>query len=244
MTLLMSENCLGFFPANGFFSVLFLAGLIYESQTWLRLCTNEDGTTHNLVLDVNAYRIYEVIYDEEEAKKTPGLSKRWFHAKFLEELVYDFIFPGRSMNAVADTDSMVSNTSTHALSIRSFALFGQGNHEEGVYDLTGSYGRECYLAAVPTVRITKGALGRGYFHHRLDGMRHNWIPALRTTHCQWCYYKLHNEYDEKDRKHFRKALQQNRERIQRCLVCQVTLCPVCDNDHGANLSAYTRVNIL
>ena len=196
------------------------------------------------VAGVNAYRIYEVIYDEEDAKKTPGLPKRWSHAKFLEELVYDFIFPGRSINAVADTDSMVSNTLTHALSIRSFALFGQGEHEEGVYDLTGSYGRECYLRAVPTVRITKGALGGGYFRHRLDGMRHNWIPASRTSHCQWCYYKLHNEYDEKDRKHFHKALHQNREQIQRCLVCHVNLCPVCDNDfHGANLSAYTRVNI-
>jgi hypothetical protein len=36
---------------------------------------------------VNAYRIYEVIYDEEEAKKM----KRWSHTKFLEEFVYDFI---------------------------------------------------------------------------------------------------------------------------------------------------------
>ena len=94
------------------------------------------------VAGVNAYCIYEVIYNDEEAKKTPGLPKRWSHAKFLEELVYDFIFPGRSMNAVADTDSMVSNTSTRALSILSFALFGQGEHKEGVYDLTSSYGRE------------------------------------------------------------------------------------------------------
>ena len=102
-----------------------------------------------------------MIYDEEEAKKTPGLSKRWSHAKFLEELVYDFIFLGRSMNAVADTDLIVSNTSTHALSIRSFALFGQGNHEEGVYDPTGSYGRECYLAAVG--ENYKGSPGKRVF---------------------------------------------------------------------------------
>jgi len=59
-------------------------------------------------------------------------------------------------------------------------LFGQGEHKEGVYDLTGSYGRECYLAAVPTARITKGALAgeiyaiglmacgtTGYLHHVL-----------------------------------------------------------------------------
>jgi len=34
------------------------------------------------VAGVNAYRIYEVIYDEEVAKQTPGLPKRWTHAKF------------------------------------------------------------------------------------------------------------------------------------------------------------------
>jgi hypothetical protein len=48
------------------------------------------------VAGVNAYKIYEVMYDEEEAKKTSGLPPRWTHARFLEELIYDFIFPGRS----------------------------------------------------------------------------------------------------------------------------------------------------
>jgi len=105
------------------------------------------------VAGVNAYRIYEVIYDEEETKKTPGLPKRWSHAKFLEELVYDFISPGRSINAVTEDTELMSSTTTHALSICSFALFGQGEHEEGVYNLTESDGRECYLAAVPKVRV-------------------------------------------------------------------------------------------
>ncbi len=107
-------------------------------------------------------------------------------AKFLEELVYDFIFPGRSKNVDDDTNSM-SNTSCHSISICSFSLFGQGDDEEGVYDLTSSYGKECYLAVVPTVRITKGAMEGGYFCCRLDGMRHNWIPAARTSCCQYCY---------------------------------------------------------
>jgi hypothetical protein len=113
-----------------------------------------------------------------------------------------------------------------------------------VYDLTSSYGRECYLVAVPTVRITKGAMTGGYFRRRLDGMRHNGIPAAKSSHCQYCYYKLNNEYDEKLRPHLRKALHQNRSGIQRCLVCHVNLCPACDNEfHGADLSAYTRVNM-
>ena len=90
----------------------------------------------------------------------------------------------------------------------------------------------------------EGSPGRRDLRHRLDGMWHNWIPASNTSHCQWCYYKLHNVYDEKDRKHFRKALQQNWEWIQRRLVCHVHLCPVCDNDfYHANFSAYLRVNM-
>ncbi len=135
------------------------------------------------VAGVNAYRICEVIYNKEDSKKMPGLPKRWSHAKFLEELVYDLIFSGRSTNRVANKESM-SNTSTHALSICLFALFGQEENEEGVFDLTSNYGKECYFAALLTVRITKGALTGGYFCQMLDGMQHNWIPASRTSHSQ------------------------------------------------------------
>jgi len=38
-----------------------------------------------------------------------------------------------------------------------------------------------------------------------------------------------------------KALQQNREQIQQCLVCHVNLCPVCDNSFfGSDLSSFSR----
>ena len=56
---------------------------------------------------VNAYKIYEVLYNEEDAKKILGLPPRWTHARFLEEPVYDFIFPGRSKNnVVIDPESI------------------------------------------------------------------------------------------------------------------------------------------
>jgi hypothetical protein len=183
------------------------------------------------------------MYDEEEAKKTPGLPPRWTHVRFLEELVYDFIFPGRSKNnVVIDPESMGNSDSsarTEASSICSFAVFGQGNDcDEGVFDLRSSICRKLYLQAIPTVRISKGALEGGYFRHRLDGMRHNWIHAKEADHCQWCYYQLMNEVAEEDRRHFTKSLRQNR-RIQ--LVCHVNLCPQCDNSfHGADLSTFSR----
>jgi hypothetical protein len=198
------------------------------------------------VAGVNAYKIYEVLYDKEDATKTPGLPPWWTHARFLEELVYDFIFPGQSKyNVVIDPESTGnSNLSarTEASSICSFAVLGQGHdHDDGVFDLRSSIGRKQYLQVVSTVRISKGALEGGYFRHLLNGMRHNWIPAKEADHCQWCYYQLMNKVPEEDSRHFTSSLRQNRRRIQRCLVCLVNLCPQCENSfHGADLSANSR----
>ena len=191
------------------------------------------------VAGVNAYKIYEVMYEEERKKGTPGLPPKWTHARFLEELVYDFIFPKRSVNNADD--------STNTTSIRSFSSFGQGSGgdaDESIvsYDLNTSWGRKTYLDENPTVRITRRAIEDGHFRYRLDGLRHNMIPCNKDSHCQWCYYKLMNDYDKKERKNMTDALRQNRQSVRRCLVCHVNLCPQCDNDfHGAQLSAHTKV---
>ena len=185
------------------------------------------------VAGVNAYRIYEVIYDEEVKKKMPDLPPRWTHARFLEELVYDFVFRGRSTTKVCDTDS--TSSQSQPPSIRSFSSFGQQLLHGKMYDLTCRLGRSEYLKDVPT----KTALERNLFRHRLDGMRHNWIPANVADHCQYCYYKYMNEYDESVKCHY-KGLKQNRSRVMHCLVYHVNLCPECDNAfHGADLSAYS-----
>jgi len=189
------------------------------------------------VAGVNAYKIYEVMYEEEVAKKTPGLPKKWTHAQFLEELVYDFIFPKRSVN---DMDGK----STNATSIRSFSSFGQGPGDEdnGEYDLTSSWGRKTYLEEVPILRITRRAIKDGHFGHHLDGMRHNSICCMKDSHCQWCYYKLMNNCNKHERSEMKASLKQNRQMIMQCLVCHVNLCPLCEPEfHGADLSAHTKV---
>jgi hypothetical protein len=118
------------------------------------------------VAGVNAYKFYKVLYDKEDAKKMSGFPPRWTHARFLEELVYDFIFPGRSKNNVVIDLELTGNldSATEASSICLFAVFGQENiRDEGVYGLRSSIGRKEYLQAVPMVRISKGALERGFF---------------------------------------------------------------------------------
>jgi hypothetical protein len=118
------------------------------------------------VAGVNAYKIYEVLYNEEDMKKMPGLPTWWTHARFLEELVNNFIFPGRLKNNVVIDPELTGNSdsATEASSICLFAVFGQENIcDEGVYDLRSSIGWKEYLQAVLTVRISKGALEREFF---------------------------------------------------------------------------------
>jgi hypothetical protein len=46
------------------------------------------------VARANAYKIYEVMYDEELKKNGPeGVPPRWTHIRFIEELVSDLMFP-------------------------------------------------------------------------------------------------------------------------------------------------------
>jgi hypothetical protein len=83
----------------------------------------------------------------------------------LEELVYDFIFPGQLKNNVVINPELTGNldSATEASLICLFAVFGQENIcDEGVYGLRSSISRKQYLQAVPTVRISKGALKRGF----------------------------------------------------------------------------------
>ena len=73
-------------------------------------------------------------------------------------------------------------------------------------------------------------------------MRHNWVPLERDilARCQYCYYILNNEVAKNKYKHYEKELKQNRERVHRCLVCHVNLCPRCEPIfHGVDLSNHT-----
>jgi hypothetical protein len=39
------------------------------------------------VAGVNAYKIYNVLHDEQKKEKRPGIPPKWTHTQFLEELV-------------------------------------------------------------------------------------------------------------------------------------------------------------
>jgi hypothetical protein len=49
------------------------------------------------VAKVNSYKIYVAMWDEEKKKGRTDLPGKWSHAEFVEQLVYDLIFPEQTM---------------------------------------------------------------------------------------------------------------------------------------------------
>jgi hypothetical protein len=46
---------------------------------------------------VNAYKIYEAMWDEEKAKRRTNLPAKWTTGEFIEQLAYDMIFPEQTL---------------------------------------------------------------------------------------------------------------------------------------------------
>jgi hypothetical protein len=190
------------------------------------------------VAGVNAYKIYDVLYDKQKTLKLPGLPPKWTHAEFLEELVYDFLLLGQTRRHVdvlrgMDDSSLAASVRT----TRSFSLHGSqsGRSTEVEDDFSCPSGVETYLKHNKVHSITKERLETNFFSRRLDGQRHQWIHALNKHHCQYCSYVWANELDDVQRVSF-KCKKQNKNKIIRCLVCNVNLCNSCDHAfHGVEL---------
>jgi len=68
------------------------------------------------VAGVNAYRIYEVMYEEQNDSIKTVCRHVGSHARFLEELVNNFMFPGETSKHLHVLQSM--DDSTFALSVK------------------------------------------------------------------------------------------------------------------------------
>ena len=195
------------------------------------------------VARANAYKIYEVMYDEEKKNGPEGVPPRWTHCRFIEELVSDLMFPEETAKHLTLLKEM--DDSTFASSVRStrkFSVYGT-NAPKVPCDLTNKTGRNEYLTAVKPSRITKVRLENGFFTYRFDGQRHCTVPARTNDMCQLCFYTWTHELDNDQRKETdgkkKKYKERNRDRVSRCLVCNVNLCEDCDNKfHGVELASY------
>jgi len=139
---------------------------------------------------VNAFKIYDSMYEEEKEKRVVqrstlkvGMPKKWTHLEFMVELVYDLIFPGRTcahLRTIGELDDR-SISSTKTLS--SFESVDKAQLDEEV-DLNCDSGRQEYLAMkAPAVMTKKGMLSNTKWPRRFDGMRHAALPVT-DRHCQ------------------------------------------------------------
>jgi len=192
------------------------------------------------VAGVNAWKVYGTYYDEEKKKGT-RLPPKWSHVEFLEQLVYDFLYPERTSAHVKALKEMVSKktfddeiSSTGDLS----SFSGANALEQKEWDFTTQRGINEYCTEVKTCSITAKRINSGYFMRRLDGLRHNLVavPAQGDKSCQYCRYKFNNTMDAEQRS-VNDYMRNNRTQPRRCLVCNVNLCPECEFEwHGVDVT--------
>ena len=77
------------------------------------------------VAATNGYKIYCTMWDEDKKKGRTDLPKKWSHAEFLEQLVYDMIFPQQT---ILHRDMLLRND--HELSLSSFGGLGLLQEED------------------------------------------------------------------------------------------------------------------
>ena len=154
---------------------------------------------------------------------------------FLEELVYDLIYPNQTRLRVEQLDAMddesFASTITTTKSLSSMNSVG-GEVEEH-WDFTCESSICLYLNEVRAQLITEKAIKANHFPRRHDGLRHASVPNdIVHSYCQYCSYQIKSDFNTKQQEAY-PYMKKNRRHTRRCLVCNVNLCPVCENEwHG------------
>ena len=190
------------------------------------------------VASVNAYKIYGSIYDDDVMRGRVGLPRKWTHAEFLQELVFDLLLPEQSKKHVSFIERNPDDTTPLSVALsRMNSLSATASEVAERYDadLSCESGRRTYLQQRSPSYITKDRMTTGYFKDRLDGLKHHWCHALQGAACQYCAYVWNNEMDKRQKKAFAYK-QRNKYKIIRCITCNVHLCSDCDMEfHGYTL---------
>lgn len=187
------------------------------------------------VAGVNAYKIYTAMWDKEnKEKEKQDQAVRWSHAEFIEQLIYDFIFPQQT---VLHRDALREDDGD---SLRSLSSFGGSTslqeEDERKWDFSCESGIKEFLENKSAKKITKANIGDGsVFGRRFDGLFHSIIEASANMRCQYCYFIWKHDYDDSQKEDYiyRRV---NRHNTLRCLVCNINLCPNCMNEwHGFDM---------
>ena len=87
---------------------------------------------------------------------------------------------------------------------------------------------------VPTVMTKKAMRMNDKWPRRFDGMRHASLPVA-DRHCQYCHYQFMYELNDEQKKVLWN-MNKNRKHVRQCLVCNVNLFYICENEfHGVQM---------
>ena len=124
--------------------------------------------------------------------------------------------------------------------LSSFEPVDEAQLDEEVY-LTCNTGQTEYLdMKSPSIMTKKAMQMNNNWPRRFDGMRHASLPVT-GKHCQYCLYQFKYELNDEQKEGFGK-MSKNREHVRRCLVCNVNLCFICENEfHGVQMSETAKL---
>jgi hypothetical protein len=122
------------------------------------------------VPQVNAYKIYQYMWDEEKAKERRDLPEKWSHAEFIEQLVYDLIFPEQTVVHQEALQEEEDDLSVSRRSLSSVSGTSLQEEEDREWNFSCNSGINQFLARDKGRRITKEKMNGSHFSRRLMGI--------------------------------------------------------------------------
>ncbi len=107
------------------------------------------------VAQVNAYKIYQYMWDEEKAKGRTDLPEKWSHAEFIEQLAYGFIFLEQSVVHREALEEEEDDSSVSRRSLSSFGVSSLQREEDREWDFSCNSGIDQFRARDKGRWITK-----------------------------------------------------------------------------------------
>jgi hypothetical protein len=162
------------------------------------------------------------------------MPRKWTHLEFMTELVYDFIFPGQTSVHLSRIGELDDRSINLTRSLSSFTSADDAQVEEEI-DLDCDTGRENYLETTQPHHMTRKAMDSNKrWPKRFDGLRHASLPVTGKI-CQYCKFQYIHDLNERQMEANPK-MERNRVHVQRCLVCNVNLCSICELEfHGVRM---------
>jgi len=129
------------------------------------------------VAQMNAYKIYVTMWEEETNKERMDLPVKWMHGEFIKQLVvYDMMFPWQTKLHDKNDDGMASIDESSHLQAK----------DDREWDFSCQEGINTFLKINGGRKVTTGGMNGAYISHQFDGKFHSSVLALAHMQCQYC----------------------------------------------------------